>query len=204
MISIVVAVVLSFVCASNAYAIRSNNCMRVTTKLHGVKSKSVPFLDAPKNLGKGLVGDKGFDPLGFTDYISPVYLREAELKHGRVAMLGALGFGITDFIKLPGDVHNVSPVEAHDAFVDNGALGQVFFFVAAIEAVSIVAIKQTMDGSGRTAGDLGLGELTGFGKLDEKKQRDLQLKELENGRLAMIAFGGMVTQAVLFAKPFPY
>ena len=31
-----------------------------------------------------------------------------------------------------------------------------------------------------------------------------QLKELENGRLAMLAFSGIVTQAVLTGKGFPY
>lgn len=47
------------------------------------KSKSVPFLEAPKNLN-GLIGDKGFDPIGFSDYIDVRFLREAELKHGRI------------------------------------------------------------------------------------------------------------------------
>ena len=33
---------------------------------------------------------------------------------------------------------------------------------------------------------------------------EMQLKELENGRLAMLAFSGIVTQAVLTGKGFPY
>jgi len=39
-----------------------------------------------------------------------------------------------------------------------------------------------------------------------KSQADkdtMQLKEIENGRLAMIAFGGMVTQAVATGHSFP-
>ena len=103
-------------------------------------------------------------------------------------MLGSLGFIITDFIKLPGDIHDVSSIAAHNAFVQNGALLQVLGLVVAIEAVSIVAIKQTLDGSGRAAGDYGL-ELFGYDKANDKSKADLQLKELENGRLAMIAFG---------------
>jgi len=43
------------------------------------KSKSVPFLEAPQKLD-GMIGDKGFDPVGFSDYIDPRYLREAEIK----------------------------------------------------------------------------------------------------------------------------
>ncbi|KAJ1395734.1 hypothetical protein B484DRAFT_407519, partial [Ochromonadaceae sp. CCMP2298] len=47
------------------------------------KSKSVPFLEEPIAIS-GMVGYKGFDPLGFSDSIDPRFLREAELKHGRV------------------------------------------------------------------------------------------------------------------------
>jgi len=43
----------------------------------------------------------------------------------------------------------------------------------------------------------------GFGK-DPKNMADLQMKELANGRLAMFAFSGMVTQAVLTGGTFPY
>jgi len=49
------------------------------------KSKSVPFLDAPKNLN-GMIGDKGFDPIGFSDYVDVRFLREAELKHGIITI----------------------------------------------------------------------------------------------------------------------
>lgn len=35
-------------------------------------------------------------------------------------------------------------------------------------------------------------------------QDDLAMKELANGRLAMIAFGGMITTAVLTGKEFPF
>ena len=49
---------------------------------------------------------------------------------------------------------------------------------------------------------------TGFDPIgfssDPKKKADLQMKELANGRLAMFAFGGVVTQAVLTGHSFPY
>ena len=41
-------------------------------------------------------------------------------------------------------------------------------------------------------------------KSDPAKKADLQMKELANGRLAMFAFGGFVTQSVLTGNTFPY
>lgn len=43
----------------------------------------------------------------------------------------------------------------------------------------------------------------GFAK-DEQSLKKLQLNELKNGRLAMLAFSGIVTQAALTGHSFPY
>jgi hypothetical protein len=43
---------------------------------------------------KGWVGEeKGFDPLGVTDALPVYWVREAELKHGRICMLATVGEG---------------------------------------------------------------------------------------------------------------
>jgi len=39
---------------------------------------------------------------------------------------------------------------------------------------------------------------------DPAKMAELQMKELANGRLAMFAFGGFITQSVLTGNTFPY
>jgi hypothetical protein len=44
------------------------------------KSAAVPFLLAPKNV-KGLPGYKGFDPLGFSDFLDVKWLQEAGYDH---------------------------------------------------------------------------------------------------------------------------
>ena len=53
-------------------------------------SLSMPFLEQPKNLDGSMAGDVGFDPLGLSEIddlgIDLYWLREAELKHGRVAI----------------------------------------------------------------------------------------------------------------------
>jgi hypothetical protein len=47
-------------------------------------------------------GDVGFDPLGISELIDVKWLREAELKHGRVCMLAATGMIVQDVFKFPG------------------------------------------------------------------------------------------------------
>ena len=47
-------------------------------------------------------GDVGFDPLGISSLIDVKWLREAELKHGRVCMLASTGMIVQDVAKFPG------------------------------------------------------------------------------------------------------
>jgi hypothetical protein len=172
-----------------------------TVALSAERSKAVPFLEAPKNL-KGLVGDKGFDPIGFSDWIDVNFLAEAEIKHGRIAMLATLGWVITEFVKLPGDVHNVTPLEAHNVAVASGSAFQVLTVIAGLEFIGVVALKELFEGK-RKAGEFGFDPLNLWGKTEaERSKRSLQ--EIENGRLAMLAFAGIATQAALNGKGFPY
>jgi len=166
------------------------------------KSKAIPFLPKPEALDGSMAGDVGFDPVGFSSWLPLDYVREAEIKHGRVAMLATLGYVFAEFVKLPGDVHQVTSLQAHDAAVASGALGQVLIWTSVLEAIGMIAVYQTMNGSGRQPGDFKFDPL-GFAK-DEKTLKDYQLKEVKNGRLAMLAFSGIVTQAALTGKGFPY
>jgi len=162
-------------------------------------SESLPFLVKRPAL-KGYIGDVGFDPLGFSEILPMDWLREAELKHARVAMLAVVGFIFTDFYHLPG--FDYTTLEAHDATVSSGAMSQLLLWLGLLEGVSVIAIDQMLRGSGRAPGDYGFDPI-GFAS-DPAKLPDLQMKELANGRLAMFAFGGAVTQAVLTGNSFPY
>merc|ERR1719271_287377 len=86
------------------------------------KSAAIPFLNKPPALDGTIPGDVGFDPLGFSTTITELggdlnYVREAELMHGRQAMLATVGFLFPAYFgKLPGvawvkDV-SVNPLEA--------------------------------------------------------------------------------------------
>merc|ERR1719443_551504 len=162
-------------------------------------SESLPFLVKRPQL-KGYVGDVGFDPLGFSEILPMDWLREAELKHARVTMLATVGFAFTDFYTLPG--FEYTTLEAHDACVASGAMSQILLWTGLLEVVSIIKIDQMLRGSGGEPGDYGFDPL-GFAS-DPKKLPELQMKELANGRLAMFAFSGFVTQSVLTGSTFPY
>jgi phage tail sheath protein FI len=67
-----------------------DNSMPATTAKSNtmVMSQALPFLARPAALDGSLVGDVGFDPLGFAKTKSDLLNnREAEIKHGRLAML---------------------------------------------------------------------------------------------------------------------
>lgn len=174
-----------------------------TTSLSAEKSPAVPFLPYPENV-RGYVGDDvAFDPVGFSNYFPMDYLREAELKHARLAMLAITGFIATDCgFALP-FATGVSSADAHNFGVESGALGLVGLIIGATEMVSWIAVQEMLQGSGRAPGDFKFGDQLLDGKSDEQVAL-MKYKELKNGRLAMFAIGGAVTQSVLTGHGFPY
>ena len=69
----------------------------------GEKVAPLFILPSKSVVGDGaMVGDKGFDPLGFADSVEKLRIyREAELKHGRLAMLAALGWPASEALDKP-------------------------------------------------------------------------------------------------------
>ena len=120
-----------------------------------------------------------FDPLGlskdidadtFADY------RAAELKHGRVAMLGVLGYIVPEIFKFPGEI---APGVAF-ASIPNG--------ISAIQAVPALGWMQMffLIGAVDFRGYFILGDTEGAGKSEEELEK-AKTQELSHGRLAMIA-----------------
>lgn len=67
------------------------------------KSKALPFMEEPAHLS-GMVGNVGFDPMGLSTPQNIKWMREAELKHGRMAQLAWAGWVSVDLgMKFPGD-----------------------------------------------------------------------------------------------------
>ena len=87
--------------------------------------------------------------------------------------------------------------------VQNGVMGNMLVFIGLFEIVSWIAVSEMLQGSGRAPGNFGWGSQFIEGK-SEKDAEWLKYQEIVNGRLAMMAFGGAVTQSVLYDVGFPY
>jgi len=156
--------------------------------------------------GKYAINGAIYDPLGLADRFDVKWLREAELKHGRVCMVALLGYVSVDLgFKLPD--HDWTSFAAHDKSLGpfGGAMGQILLFASLIEILAgIPATNYTMNGGDREPGDFGLDPLGFLEGATPEQKMDMQIKELKNGRLAMLAFSGVVTQAALGHPNFPY
>ena len=92
---------------------------------------------------------------------------------------------------------------AHDVLVEKGGMGNALVFIGLFEIVSYLGVAEMLQGSGREPGDFGFGSWYLEGKTPDQVKL-LKYQEIKNGRLAMMAFGGVVTQSVLFDATFPY
>ena len=191
------------------------------------RSASVPYLPRAKALDGSLPGDYGFDPFflssipkNFAGFIQPpsweetegidtiYWMREAEVKHGRVAMLAVSGWIAVDNgarFPLAGEPFDSIPssFQAHDILVEQGTMGVLLLAIGFIELCSGAALVQVSKGEiTREAGDFKLGSQ--LLSKDEEEAFNMKTKEINNGRLAMLAFGGIATQTALGYESFPY
>lgn len=138
-----------------------------------------------------------FDPLGFSKDVSNsdlLRLRESELKHGRLGMVSALAIPLIERFDHSPAIHQF------DHLHPSVQLGIVFSMMAAEVTFMRAGWKDPFVGTnnyfqlldGYQPGDLGF-------KL--KLSDDMLNKELNNGRLAMIASAGMIAQEVVTGQP---
>merc|ERR1712176_928934 len=191
------------------------------------RSAACPWLPRATALDGSYPGDVGFDPFflssiqkDFSGFIQPpawedkgstlptiYWMREAELKHGRVAMLAVVGWLTTDAgIRIPGKFFADIPssYNAHDILVDRGIMTFMLLAVGFAEfCFSSVLVQASKGETDRPAGDYQLGAWALNGMSDEEIF-DMKTKEVQNGRLAMLAFGGIATQTAMGATEFPY
>jgi uncharacterized membrane protein len=116
-----------------------------------------------------------------------------------MCQLAVVGFAAVDMgfriYPFPEAYEGLTSVTAHDALVEQGAMSQLFLWIGLAEIIGTVALTQMLEGSGRQAGDFGFGSWM---------LEDMSEEQVADCRLAMMAFSGMVTGAVLTQGPFPY
>jgi len=163
----------------------------------------------------GITGPLGFfDPAGLAQDKSEAkirFLREVELKHGRVAMLAASGFLIGEqFHPLFGGNIDVPSYLAFQQTPLQTFWPAVVAAIAIPEIFSVFTFNDpsytdsegrrpgtwTMKSDGRRPGDFGFDPL-GLKPEDPAELDELQTKEINNGRLAMIGIAGMVAQELV-------
>jgi len=156
-----------------------------------------------------------FDPLGFAAKADEATLkryREAELTHGRVAMLATIGFLVGEAVEsktvlFNGDISG--PAITHLAQVNpvfwiflGAGIAKAETERAEIGWVEPKDVKFDQPGKLRDLyipGNLGFDPL-GFKPEDEEEFKIMQTKELQNGRLAMLAAAGFLAQELVDGK----
>lgn len=196
------AVVLASLVASASAFVPVQQSASVATALNAEMSESVPFLVKPKNLD-GYIGNVGFDPLGFADWFDIKWLREAEIKHGRSSMLATVGFVMQQYVTLPGFEHvddsNLAPAAAGIS-----PMLQIVFGMGIVEFWSNngkVTMETMFSDPARVPGDLGFDPIGYANGKSAAEMEKLQLQEIKNGRLAMLAIGGMIHHNWVTGEP---
>mmetsp|Transcript_4708 Transcript_4708/g.5757 ORF Transcript_4708/g.5757 Transcript_4708/m.5757 type:complete len:222 (-) Transcript_4708:362-1027(-) len=175
---------------------------RPSSAIAAEKSQSLPFMNRPALLDGSMAGDVGFDPLGLSNIddvgIDLYWLREAEVKHARVAMMAVVGFlQVEIFGPAPGCEMATDPCQTDAFWQIWGAHPQYIAFglimIGIIEMISGIAATQGRSTGLRGPGEFGLDPL-GFSKGDPEAFARLQAQEIANGRLAMWAAAGEIVQ----------
>jgi len=179
---------------------------QVVTSLNAFTTDSIPGALPPVGL---------FDPLGFAakaDEMTLKRYREAELTHGRVSMLAVVGFLVGEAVESKTVLFNgeiTGPAIGQLAQVNPllwVALGAGIAKAESIRAeIGWVEPKDVpFDKPGQLRANYVPGDL-GFDPLGLKPESEdeffvMQNKELQNGRLAMLAAAGFLAQELVDGK----
>jgi len=183
-----------------------------------IAAKWLPIggMKAPLLLDGSMPGDVGFDPFGFSSSEKTLFwMREAEIKHARLAMLAAVGWPISELYHKSiasafGLTSILAPNDKAPSLL-NGGLDSVWS--SGILVMSIM-LAGYLEGQAMNSGEIFWGSTKpkdyvpgdiGFDPLNLKKVRGdlktMQLAEVKNGRLAMIAITAYAAQEAVSGLP---
>ncbi|PNH03048.1 Chlorophyll a-b binding protein 7, chloroplastic [Tetrabaena socialis] len=170
-------------------------------------------LDSPAALA--MAGNFGFDPLGLgKDAEALRWYQQAELVHCRTAMAGVAGIVIPSLLTKAGALSVPEWYDAGEVSIKSGSIPFGALLAVQLFLCGFVEVKRWMDfkkpgsqaekgtflgfessfaGTGENGYPGGIFDPMGFAK-DSAKLADYKLREVKNGRLAMIAFLGFAAQ----------
>jgi len=137
-------------------------------------------------------GGRIYDPWGLNEWVPGEYARKAELANGRSAMLATVGwvwpkwFGLYD----SDDVTTTDPIDAIMQ-ADPQWWAQFIIFCGTIEAYKYNAELNGKSYVGE--GPAAIDYMQAWDKLDAKGKEKMRLRELKNGRLAMIGIASFLS-----------
>jgi hypothetical protein len=192
--------------AGSSAAFAPISSMKESTAMNAFAAEDLPGALAPVGF---------FDPLGFAEKADENTMkryREAELTHGRVAMLAAVGFLVGEKVEGSSflfDSQITGPAISHLAqipvgfwvalTVAIGAAEQYRATVGWVEPENVPVDKPGLLRADYTPGDIGFDPL-GLKPSDPEELKIMQTKELQNGRLAMLAAAGFMAQELVDGK----
>lgn len=149
-----------------------------------------PGAEPPSHLDGSMCGDYGFDPLGLgmNKDLLP-WFREAELYNGRWAMMAVPGILFAEAV-------GKGPWWEAGANVD---LPIPLPALIAVEVVVFAILEYKRFQIFKETGECGLLGFAPFDPLNVKTE-EMKVRELKNGRLAMVAFVGFCSQAAVTGK----
>ena len=151
-----------------------------------------------------------FSPFGMagSDKASLIYMREAEIKHSRLAMLAVVGWPLAELWDKPladsfGLPTALTKQGASPSFL-NGGLDKIdvlyWFAVASLAGIVELENSKMKESKDYVIGDCNFDPLGLFPK-EKEGQMAMMTKEIKHGRLAMMAILGFVVQEALYRKP---
>lgn len=171
----------------------------------GPKKKNITFKAADEEAPEGLIG--AIPPVGFFDPAGLAakfpekvpYYRELEIMHGRFAQLAIIGFLIPES-------YAASGAYGDDFLAPTGTALEAFntdplwlaLTLGVISALETLRLLQTEPGNRVDAGVLSNGL---YVTPSPEKLLDYRLKELQHGRLAMLAILGAIAQELVNETP---
>lgn len=176
------------------------------------KKKNISFkLNLPKSSGAGAEAPPGlvgalppvgfFDPAGFAAKASPEELaryRDVEIMHGRFAQLAVLGFIIPEKCAYDGSFGDdfLAPTGRALEAINTDPL----WLALTLGVISVLETLRLLETTPGNRADARI-ESLGWRPKTESEFVNYQVRELQQGRLAMLAFAGEVAQELVNEKP---